>query len=46
MSVGTGLKVMIPAFGPIPFEFDLAFPVLKQVGDRVQYFNFTVGGFY
>jgi outer membrane protein insertion porin family len=44
VSVGTGLKVMIPAFGPIPFEFDLAFPVLKQVGDKVQYFNFTVGG--
>jgi outer membrane protein insertion porin family len=46
VSVGTGLKVMIPAFGPIPFEFDLAFPVLKQFGDRVQFFNFTVGGFY
>jgi outer membrane protein insertion porin family len=46
VSVGTGLKVMIPAFGPIPFEFDLAFPVLKQTGDRVQFFNFTVGGFY
>jgi outer membrane protein insertion porin family len=46
VSVGTGLKVMIPAFGPIPFEFDLAFPVLKQPGDRVQFFNFTVGGFY
>ena len=45
VSVGTGLKVMIPAFGPMPFEFDLAFPVLKQIGDRVQFFNFTVGGF-
>ena len=46
VSVGTGLKVVIPAFGSMPFEFDLAFPVLKQTGDRVQFFNFTVGGFY
>jgi outer membrane protein assembly factor BamA len=36
--------VAIPAFGPMPFEFDLAFPVLKQYGDKVQYFNFSVGG--
>ena len=26
MSVGTGLKVCLPMFGPMPFEFDLAFP--------------------
>ncbi|MGO9470862.1 MAG: outer membrane protein assembly factor [Isosphaeraceae bacterium] len=44
VSVGTGLLVAIPAFGPMPFEFDLAFPVLKQYGDKVQYFNFSVGG--
>jgi outer membrane protein insertion porin family len=46
VSVGTGLKVNIPMFGPMPFEFDLAFPVLHQYGDKVQYFNFTVSGFY
>jgi outer membrane protein insertion porin family len=46
ISVGTGLKVKIPAFGPMPFEFDLAFPVLKQTGDKVQYFNFTIGGIW
>jgi outer membrane protein insertion porin family len=44
MSVGTGLKVSLPMFGPMPFEFDLAFPVLKQQGDRVQTFNFSVSG--
>jgi outer membrane protein insertion porin family len=44
VSVGTGLLVAIPAFGPMPFEFDLAFPVLYQYGDKVQYFNFSVGG--
>jgi outer membrane protein insertion porin family len=46
ISVGTGLKVLIPAFGPLPFEFDLAFPLLHSFGDKIQYFNFTVGGFY
>jgi outer membrane protein insertion porin family len=46
VSVGTGLKVNIPMFGPMPFEFDLAFPVLHQYGDQTQYFNFTVSGFY
>ena len=42
LSVGTGLKVVLP-IAPMPFEFDLAFPVLKAPGDRVSYFNFSVG---
>ena len=42
ISVGTGLKVVLP-IAPMPFEFDLAFPVLKANGDRVAYFNFAVG---
>jgi outer membrane protein insertion porin family len=42
VSVGTGLKVVLP-IAPMPFEFDLAFPVLKATGDRVAYFNFAVG---
>jgi outer membrane protein insertion porin family len=42
VSVGTGLKVVLP-IAPMPFEFDLAFPVLKAPGDRVSYFNFAVG---
>ncbi len=42
ISVGTGLKVVLPV-SPMPFEFDLAFPVLKAPGDKVQYFNFQVG---
>jgi outer membrane protein insertion porin family len=46
VSVGTGLKVSLPMFGPMPFEFDLAFPVLKTTGDRTQIFNFTVGGWW
>ena len=31
ISVGTGLKVVFP-IAPMPFEFDLAFPVLKAAG--------------
>lgn len=46
VSVGTGLRMIIPAFGPLPLCFDLAFPVEKAPGDRVQYFNFTIGAFY
>jgi outer membrane protein insertion porin family len=46
VTVGTGLKVSLPMFGPMPFEFDLAFPVMKSQGDKVQNFNFTVGGWW
>lgn len=45
-SVGTGLRIIIPAMGPLPLAFDLAFPVEKAYGDRVQYFNFTIGAMY
>jgi outer membrane protein insertion porin family len=43
-SVGTGLVVSLPMFGPMPFEFDLAFPVIKAPGDRTQIFNFSMMG--
>jgi outer membrane protein insertion porin family len=46
VSVGTGLRIAIPMMGPIPLAFDLAFPVIKAVGDKVNYFNFSVGAFY
>jgi outer membrane protein insertion porin family len=45
-SVGTGLRIVVPAFGPLPLCFDLAFPVAKAAGDKLQYFNFTIGAFY
>jgi outer membrane protein insertion porin family len=46
ISIGTGLKVVIPGISPMPFEFDLAFPVMHAYGDKTQWFNFTVGGVY
>jgi outer membrane protein insertion porin family len=45
VSVGTGLKVALPIF-PVPLEFDLAFPVLKAQGDRVQFFNFAASAMW
>lgn len=45
-SVGTGIRLTIPAFGPLPLAFDLAFPVVKAPGDKVNYFNFMIGAFY
>lgn len=46
VSVGTGVRVTIPQFGPLPLAFDLAFPILKAEGDKVNYFNFSIGAFY
>ena len=45
-AVGTGLRVVIPAFGPLPLAFDLAFPVSKEEGDRTRYFTFFIGAFW
>ena len=42
-SIGTGLRVTIPAFGPVPLAFDFAIPVAKADGDRTQVFSFYVG---
>lgn len=42
-SVGTGLRIILPMFGPLPLAFDLAFPVAKAPGDHVNYFNFAMG---
>ncbi|MDQ3332787.1 MAG: outer membrane protein assembly factor, partial [Planctomycetota bacterium] len=42
-SVGTGLRVAIPAFGPAPLAFDFAFPIAKADGDETQIFSFYVG---
>ncbi|WP_240911152.1 BamA/OMP85 family outer membrane protein [Paludisphaera soli] len=46
VSVGTGLRLMIPAMGPIPLGFDLAFPVMYAEGDALRYFNFSMSASY
>src|SRR5690606_5424871 len=42
-SVGTGLRITIPAFGPAPLAFDFAFPLAKAAGDETQIFSFYMG---
>ena len=45
VAVGTGIRVLIPQiFKQAPLAFDLAFPISKGPEDRVQAFNFSIGG--
>ncbi len=45
-AVGTGIRVVIPQFGPYPLAFDLAFPVAKGPNDIERYFTFFIGAFW
>ncbi|MFM8273552.1 MAG: outer membrane protein assembly factor BamA [Gemmata sp.] len=45
VSVGTGIRLSVPALGPLPLAFDIAFPVVKGPNDHKQVFNFSVGLF-
>ncbi len=42
VSVGAGLRIMVPQLGPVPLAFDFGFPVLKEDGDRKRIFSFTL----
>ncbi|MEX2286946.1 MAG: BamA/TamA family outer membrane protein [Planctomycetaceae bacterium] len=42
-TAGLGLRVTIPAMGPVPLAFDFAFPIVKADGDDTQVFSFYVG---
>lgn len=48
VAVGTGLRIYLPqqVFGPLPLAFDLAFPLVKEDGDRTRYFTFFIGAFW
>ena len=41
VSVGFGVRLYIPQFGPAPLAFDFAFPVLKEDTDETQVFSFS-----
>lgn len=43
MTAGFGLRVVIPAMGPVPLAFDFAFPVKSQSFDDERIFSFYVG---
>lgn len=45
VSVGAGLRISVPALGPLPLAFDFAVPLVKGYGDHRQLFNFSMGLF-
>ena len=43
LSVGGGLRVTVPAMGPVPIALDLAVPLMKEESDIEQIFAFYIG---
>ncbi len=43
VTAGFGLRMTIPAMGPVPLAFDFAFPILTEDYDQEQVFSFYVG---
>ena len=42
-TAGFGFRLIVPAMGPAPLAFDLAWPITKQPFDETRVFSFTVG---
>ena len=42
-SIGGGVRLHLDFFGPVPLEFDIAVPVLRDADDRDQVFSFFIG---
>jgi outer membrane protein assembly factor BamA len=45
VSIGTGLRLSIPALGPLPLALDFAVPVVQGPNDHKQLFSFSIGLF-
>ncbi len=43
VSVGAGLRLTVPAMGPVPVALDFAVPLAKESFDQTQVFSFYVG---
>jgi outer membrane protein assembly factor BamA len=43
VSVGVGVRFVVPMLGPVPIALDLGFPVVKGPGDHEQVFGFWLG---
>ena len=43
VTAGFGLRVTVPAMGPVPLAFDFAFPIASEDFDDEQVFSFYVG---
>jgi len=42
VTAGFGLRLCIPAMGPVPIAFDFGFPICKDRSDKTQVFSFTM----
>ncbi|OWK46892.1 outer membrane protein assembly factor BamA [Fimbriiglobus ruber] len=45
VAVGAGMRIVIPAMGPLPIALDFAVPVHQAAQDQKQLFSFYVGWF-
>lgn len=45
VTAGLGLRIIVPAMGPVPIALDFGFPIVKGPGDEKQVFSFWVGLF-
>jgi outer membrane protein insertion porin family len=43
LTVGTGLRLTIPAMGPVPIALDFGIPIMQQDDDNRQIFAFYLG---
>lgn len=43
VTVGVGLRVVVPAMGPVPLAFDFGFPIKSERFDDERIFSFYVG---
>ncbi|MFM7148581.1 MAG: BamA/TamA family outer membrane protein, partial [Gemmataceae bacterium] len=43
VSVGFGVRFVVPMLGPVPIALDFGLPVVKAPQDREQIFNFFMG---
>ena len=43
LSIGGGLRVTVPAMGPVPLAFDWAYPIIREDFDDKRIFSFYVG---
>jgi outer membrane protein insertion porin family len=43
MTVGGGLRVTVPAMGPVPLAFDWGIPIIRDDNDDTRVFSFYVG---
>ena len=46
VSVGMGLRIVVPMMGPVPIALDVGFPIVRGPNDNEQVFSFWVGFFH